>query len=320
MPRKPRIHYPGAFYHVMLRGNAGQDIFFDAANRSRFLLLLQQGLTRYRQRVHAYCLMDNHVHLLLQVDDVSLSKLMQNLGFRYTQYVNRTRKQTGHLFQGRFKALLIDADNYLLELVRYIHLNPVRAGLVEDPADFPWSSHQSYLDQITPWLVVDPVLGQLSGDRAKARQIYQNFIFEGMGQGHERKFQKGTFQGRVLGDERFVQEAELRAGEDLEEPPHLRDVLRAVCSVYEIGEEELSAPGRHQPHAEARAVAAWLVKQCPGLPLKELSTALQRDLSGLSQGARRIELRAVADVSLREKLTAVKQAFHHDSPFVKPDP
>ncbi|MBU0675034.1 MAG: transposase, partial [Proteobacteria bacterium] len=112
MARKPRIHYPGAFYHVMLRGNGGQNIFYSTADRSRFCLLMQEGVERYRHRIHAYCLMSNHVHLIIEVGTIPLSRIIQNLSFRYTRYINTKKKRIGHLFQGRYKSLLIDGDSY----------------------------------------------------------------------------------------------------------------------------------------------------------------------------------------------------------------
>ncbi|MDQ6998682.1 MAG: transposase, partial [Mariprofundus sp.] len=119
------------YYHVMLRGNGGIPIFENDEQRTHFCLLLQEGVVRYGHRVHAFCLMDNHVHLVIQVGTIDLSKIMQNVSFRYTRWFNARHKRIGHLFQGRFKAILVDEENYLLELVRYTHLNPVRAGLVE---------------------------------------------------------------------------------------------------------------------------------------------------------------------------------------------
>ena len=116
MARKPRVHYPTALYHVIMRGNARQDIFFDYEDRIRFYLLLQEGTEKYGHRIHAFCLMTNHVHLAIQVGDVSLSRIMQNLTFRYTKWINWRQNRSGHLFQGRYKAVLIDADSYLLEL------------------------------------------------------------------------------------------------------------------------------------------------------------------------------------------------------------
>ena len=130
MARKSRIHYPGAVYHVILRGNGGQDIFFARQDRTRFYLLLQEGVERFGHRIHAFCCMTNHVHLAIQVAEIPLAKIMQNVSFRYTRHINNREKRIGHLFQGRYKALLIDADSYLLELVRYIHLKKKTEGRI----------------------------------------------------------------------------------------------------------------------------------------------------------------------------------------------
>ena len=145
MPRKPRLHFPGAFYHVLLRGNDGQKIFFDEEDRYRLYLLLQEGTCRYGHRVHAFCFIGNHLHFVIQVADVPLSRIVQNFSFRFTRWINRKQGRVGHLFQGRFKAILVDAERYLLELVRYIHLNPVRAGFTKGAEDYPWSGHKAYL-------------------------------------------------------------------------------------------------------------------------------------------------------------------------------
>ena len=163
MPRKPRLHYPGACYHVILRGNSGQDIFIDKKDRSKFLFLLQEGIEKFKHRIHAYCLMTNHIHLAVQVGDIPLSRIIQNVSFRYTRYFNRRKNQVGHLFQGRYKAILIDVDSYLLKLVRYIHNNPVRAGMVKSPGQYSWSSHGAYLGRASiPWLITDWILSQFA--------------------------------------------------------------------------------------------------------------------------------------------------------------
>ncbi len=146
MARKPRIHVAGGTYHVMLRGNAGQPIFFSDEDRYHLYLLLQEGSARFDYRVHAFCCMGNHLYLALQVGEIPLSKSMPNLAFRYTRWVNRREKRLGHLFQGRYKALLVERDNYLLELVRYIHLNPVRAGLVKQPEGYREEFHRGVQD------------------------------------------------------------------------------------------------------------------------------------------------------------------------------
>ncbi len=156
MARKPRIHYPGAVYHVILRGNGKQDIFFEEEDRCRFYLLLQEGIERYRHQVHAFCLMTNHVHLVVQVADIHLSRIMQNLSFRYTRWVNWRHDRSGHFFQGRYKVVLVDGDSYLLELVRYVHLNPVRAKMASTPEEYAWTSHRAYCGQeALPWLATE---------------------------------------------------------------------------------------------------------------------------------------------------------------------
>ena len=177
MPRKPRLFYPGAFYHVMLRGNARQDIFCGDRAYHQFEQFLAEGLEQHRRRLHAYCWMGNHVHMLLQCSDVPISEMMRVLSQRYTYWFNRQHDRVGHLFQGRYKALVVDTDGYLLELIRYIHLNPVRAELVEQIDDYPWSSHHAYLGRQTkPWLITDWVLRQFHEDRVTAGARYLGFL------------------------------------------------------------------------------------------------------------------------------------------------
>ena len=145
MPRRPRLHFPGAPYHVILRGNARQDIFFEDEDRYRFCFLVQEGVERFRHRVAAFCLMTNHVHLAIQVADVPLSRIPRNLSFRYTRWINRRGNRSGHLLQGRYKAFIVEKESYLLEVSRYIHLNPTSAKLVKNPEDWMYSSYCEYL-------------------------------------------------------------------------------------------------------------------------------------------------------------------------------
>jgi REP element-mobilizing transposase RayT len=133
---------PHASYHVMLRGNDGQPIFFSEEDKYRMCLLLQQGIERFDHRIEAFCFMSNHIHLAIRIGNISISQIIHHLAFRYTGYVNRLYKRIGHLFQGRFKSILIEDETYLKELIRYIHLNPVRAGLTTEPLKYPWSSHR----------------------------------------------------------------------------------------------------------------------------------------------------------------------------------
>jgi REP element-mobilizing transposase RayT len=156
MSRKPRIHFPGAVYHVIMRGNAGDPIFFEDRDRYRLYLILQHAVEKFGCRIHAFCFMTNHLHLVMQAGDIPLSRIMQNISLRYTKWIHFTRSRSGHLFQGRYKAILLDADEYLLELVRYVHLNPVRAGMNATPEEHPWSGHHAYLGtMVLPWLTTD---------------------------------------------------------------------------------------------------------------------------------------------------------------------
>lgn len=145
MARKPRCHLPGAFYHVIARGNHQQTIFPDDGYYLHYLSLLEKNAVKHSVTIHAYALMTNHVHLLAQVGEQPLGEFMQGVQQGHTQYVNTRNQQSGHLFQGRYQAYLVENDTYLLTLVRYIHLNPVTAGIVKDPIDYRWSSHRHYL-------------------------------------------------------------------------------------------------------------------------------------------------------------------------------
>jgi len=306
MARRPRIHYPGATYHVILRGNAGQDVFFSPSDRYHLHLLLQEGIEKYGHRIHAFCLMPNHIHFLIQVADVPLPKIIQNLSFRHTRYINKEQERTGHLFQGRYKAVLIDIDAYLIQLVRYIHSNPVRAGMVTSCDAYRWSSHLTYLGRdVIPWLFTDWVLGQFSEDREKARQRYAEFVRQGEKEEHRPEFSRGSCEGRLLGDDHFIKKALIQAEEKIRENFRLEEVLASVCHVYSVGIPELKTRVRQQNIAEARAMAAIVVRESGHLRLVDLAAQLGRDLSGLSQGARRLERKLQRDKDLKKRLKDV---------------
>ena len=308
MPRKPRIHYPGALYHVMLRGNAGDPVFFDESDRYRFYLLLQEGTVRFGFRIHAFCCMTKHIHLGLQVGDIPLPRIMQNLSLRYTAWVNRRRRRTGHVFQGRYKALLVDADSYLLELVRYIHLNPVRASVVELPEKYPWSGHRAYLGaEVLPWLTTDLSLSLFSADLVKARNAYAGFVNDGLAGGRVAEFHSGTCEGRILGDDSFVDEILSKAHERDHRPPAIPAVIAAVCCLYGLTPDALQSAGKTQPASEGRALTAWLVREVPQMSLTELGRYLNRDVAALSQAARRLAMQAVDNSELAARYDALQR-------------
>ncbi len=215
MSRPIRIEFSNALYHVTARGDRREDIFEDDEDRQMFLSTLAQVITQFNWICHAWCLMDNHYHLLIQTPDGNLSKGMRQLNSIYTQASNRRHQRVGHLFQGRFKAILVDSDAYLLELTRYVVLNPVRAGMVKKPADWRWSSYRASvgLEPAALWLAVDGLLAQFAKRRSLAQQRYAQFVAEGI----KAASPWSNLKGQVfLGDEQFVQrmQAHLLSGKD----------------------------------------------------------------------------------------------------------
>jgi putative transposase len=302
MARKPRLHYIGALYHVMARGNGGQHIFTDDKDRYRFYLFLQEGVEKFGHRIHAFCLMNNHVHLAIQVGEKPLSRIMQNLCFRYTQWVNSRQKRVGHLFQGRYKALLVDADSYLVELVRYIHLNPVRAKLVNAAEDYPWSGHRIYTGhEIVPWLTTEWVLLQFSQRLKTARAKYREFIKYGMNEGHRQEFHTGTSGGRILGDDTFVDRVYMETEQTERKTVPLDDIIERVGNLYGLTEEEIISGGKRRYPSEARGLIAYLVREVVGMSLADLGRRMKRDISSLSLAADKIMRSSKDDGELRKR-------------------
>lgn len=203
MARPLRIDFPGGIYHVTSRGNAKAEIFCDDADRRAFLEVVADSVERFNWLCHAYCLMANHYHLLIETPEGNLSQGMRQINSVYSQRFNRRHGRVGHLFQGRFKSILVDRQAYLLELCRYIVLNPVRAGIVDDPAKYPWSSYQGTADRRKrpEFLAVDWLLSQFSSKTLKAEQEYRSFVQAGVARGAPWEELKGQC---LLGGEDFV--------------------------------------------------------------------------------------------------------------------
>jgi len=177
MPRKPRLHVPGGCYHVILRGNHREPLFGADQDRAYLNTLVGDVAARFELRILAYCWMTNHLHLAVRVGDVPLAQPMQRLAMRYSRHIHRDVGQVGHLFERRYRAILVDADSYLKSLVRYIHLNPVVAGMVPEPMAYRWSSHRDYLGQRTvSWLDTDFLLAMFGPAVGVARVRYARFM------------------------------------------------------------------------------------------------------------------------------------------------
>lgn len=295
MARKPRIDFPGAFYHVIARGNRRAPLFHDMADYTAYL----HRLERYRQRdsltLHAYVLMNNHVHLLLETGPQSLARTMQTLQGTYSQYYNRRYDKIGHVFQGRYQAILCDREAYLLELVRYLHLNPARIRTPLSPWTYPWSSHAAYLGRASPVQVTTAaVLGALHRQIGPARQAYRRLMQEGLALGHQDQFYE-TVDQRFLGDERFIEEADRRTAATSEVTVRPRRMafgalLSAVAEAYAVTPRELLAPGRQRALVPARAMLVSLARDWSQLTVRELGRRLHRDPSMISRLAARYAL------------------------------
>jgi REP element-mobilizing transposase RayT len=256
MARKARVEVEGGLYHVLTRGNNRRRIFNAPTDYEKFLILLGRQKKRLPFFLYAYCLMTNHAHLLIerQADDVG--RIMHRLLTGYSQYYNRRYRRIGHLLQGRHKAILCQSDRYLAELVRYIHLNPVRAHIVKQPEQYEYSSHRAYVGLAPAGIVdIDPVLRHFGSKKKDARQRYAEFVRAGIKLGHQEEFYRAE-EGRILGSDEFVDATIHRLGESNRSGQIKRQneralprvdkeaLVRAVETVCALQREKFSGRGK----------------------------------------------------------------------------
>lgn len=240
MSRPLRIEFQGALYHVTSRGNARQDIYLTDADRQQFLNVLENVCQRFNWAVHAYCLMSNHYHLLIETPDGNLAKGMRQLNGVYTQDFNRRHKRVGHVYQGRYKAILVEQQAYLLELARYLVLNPVRAQMVRSAKDWKWSSYRATVAQVDKptWLNTDWILSQFAKTKKVAIKQYREFVKAGKNQPNPMEELKNQL---YLGSDQFVekmQDKALAMDVDLSEVPRAQRTL-ATFTLQEIMDKNL---------------------------------------------------------------------------------
>lgn len=283
MARRRRYNIPGAFYHVMMRGNNKQKIFFNDIDRCRMCFLIQQGVEKYGHRIHAFCFMANHIHLLVQVSHISISKIVHNLAFRYCHEINKRYGKIGHLFQGRFKSILIDESDYFLKLLRYIHMNPVRAKLVNEPEEYFWSGHRAYLgkDFIT-WLTKDNALSKFDSYLDRAQKHYEEYSLTKAPQEELDTFRKDFKDGQILGSEEFIEEVREKFETKEYSIDYLPLIVDAACEVFGIEKYMLSSNNRSKQLALARG-AIVSHGQEKGFSLEEIGPVLSRSESSLSR-------------------------------------
>lgn len=311
MTRPPRLDAAGTVTHVIARGNERRPLFRDDADRERYLDLLGEACSKHAARVLAYCLMPNHVHLAIQTGSVPVSRVVHDVHSRYALYFNRRHERSGHLFQGRFQGLLVEKDAYLLEVVRYIHRNPVKARLATRPEGFAWSSHRAYLGGPAPaWLAVGEALSLLAGGRPKARRLFQEFV-AGTAAGHYDP--DAARLGAVVGGDDFVRTALVVAGRtDLVRRTLTEDVIAQTVAAQEgVALTDLVGPGRLRSHSRIRSLCALLGRDAGQISLARTARYFQRDPSTISRDVSRFERRLAEEPEearryddLRRQLTA----------------
>ena len=232
MSRPLRLEAPGEFFHILARGNARAPLFFDDEDRKSFLEAIDEIVERFGLSCHAYCLMGNHYHLIAQPRDRGLSRAMRQLNGLYAQRFNRRRRRTGHVFEGRFKSLLVDRDAYLLELARYIVLNPVRARIVDRPEAWPWSSYRATAGWTPPprFLTTAFLLAAFdSNDERDARTGFAEFVARGMfDDAEDARWEPALRTGGVVGSEAFIHRFAPALEEVREDPEIARDATAAI--------------------------------------------------------------------------------------------
>lgn len=306
MPRKPRIHVPGGFYHATLRGNHAAPIFRLDSDRELLDRIVAETLERFSARLHAYCWMTNHLHFLVQIGDEPLSKIMHRIAGGYARAFQWRMETCGHLFEKRFHSQLLDADNYLLEVVRYVHLNPVRAGLARDPAAYPWSSHRTYLGlSSAPWVTTDFALRMLHSDLTRARAAYRAFVNAGRS-GVTCVTMPGAndADARVLGDDRFLSRIP-------QTPPKRRprialQALADLCSrKMGVRAVDLRSMSRSRDVSRTRAMVAHLATTYTGATVKAVADYLDRDESSVRRSMERLRHDAGDMRSLEEVAASI---------------
>ena len=308
MARPLRITFPGAFYHVTSRGNEQKAVFKSKRDREKFLEYLQSATERYNALIHAFCLMNNHYHLLMETPSGNLPQIMRHINGAYTTYFNTKRARRGHLFQGRYKAILVDKDSYAKELSRYIHLNPVRAKMVHTPGAYPWSSYNAYIgkSEAPDWLHCDFIHAYFGKRPAAAQKGYREFVQAMAGHEYESPLQEATGK-LVLGSAEFVQQVKNRY---LSDQTGSRD-LPALRQIHEgLGMEtvlELVPGALKKMPAHMRNASIYLCRKHTGEKLRTIGQQFGISDAAVSQVCKRFAARIESDRSLGGKISELEK-------------
>lgn len=284
MPRRPRLHVPGACYHVTLRGNHKEPLFASAADYRALNGIVARAVERFDMRLHAFCWMTNHLHALVQIGEQKLGGIVKSIAVSFARYRHRLLDTSGHLFERRYGSRLIDVDSYFLAVLRYIHRNPVEAGMVRDPRAYPWSSHRVYLGtQSIDWITTGLGLSLFHADPRIARSEYVRFV-EGAPAEDEQDFDDdaGTSDPRILGSDEFVASLNPIAGRR-QQRPNLEELACAICAKHGVSVDLLRS--RSSQHSLTPIRVALLEQAVTGgiANLTQVARFLGRDPSTLSK-------------------------------------
>jgi REP element-mobilizing transposase RayT len=319
MARPLRIEYPDAWYHVMNRGRRAEHIFLEEIDYKSFVELLMESVELWNFRIAAYCLMPNHYHLVVQTPDANLSRCMRHINGIYTQRFNRSHRYDGQLFRGRYKSIVVDADNYLLQLVRYIHRNPIRSGIVERMDSYKWSSHRGYLSRGKKWdwLHKGFVLSMLSKNTKQQQRLYKEFMVEEDSEEISQVFEQNKLPS-ILGRDEFIDGLRDRFFErktHKEVPqsrvlaPEREKIKQVICRIYGVRVEHL-LKSKRGTFNEPRSVAIYLTRQLRGENLAEICREYGLSkYSSASSVIERMGTKMSTDRQLRKRVAKISQVL-----------
>lgn len=318
MSRPLRIEYPDAWYHIMNRGGRYKAVFKDKKDYSIFLDLLRETIEIFHIKVSAFCLMQNHYHLLIQTPEANISRSMRHINGVYTQRFNKIHGYDGHLFRGRYKSILIDADSYLLQVMRYIHRNPITAGLPGN-LNYTWSSHKAYLSDSKKWNWVskEKILKMLSGNKALQKTVYRDFVKESDNDDFSAIYKKRKLPA-IIGSETFlklIKDRYFNKKRHIEVPesrllvPEKDKIYSVVCTEYKVSISDLQISKRGQLN-EPRNVAMYLMRHLRGDTLGAIGNefGLRKDSSAGSI-VDRVKNQITKDRLLRTKVEKLKKTI-----------
>ena len=318
MSRPLRIEYPGAWYHIMNRGGRYEAIFEDKKDYSMFLELLQETIEIFHIKVSAFCLMQNHYHLLIQTPEGNISRSMRHINGVYTQRFNKKHGYDGHLFRGRYKSILIDADSYLLQVMRYIHRNPITAGLTEN-LNYKWSSHQAYLSDLKKWNWVsrDKILKTLSRKKALQKIVYRDFVNQSDNDDFSAIYKKRKLPAmlgtevflKLIKDRYFIKKRHIEVPESRLLVPETDKIMAVVCEKYKVSISDLRISIRGQLN-EPRNVAMYLMRHLRGDTLSAICKefGLKKDSSAGSI-VDRVRKQLLKHKEFRNKVAGIKKTI-----------